>query len=76
MSDNDFVIIYGDSGYPTFGKNFWCGNGNDMPDFLLIEDQKDFPELNIERVKVSEILKSNNPDFKYIKDKLINKLIE
>jgi hypothetical protein len=75
MSDkNDFVIIYGDSDYPTFGKNFWCGNEGDMPDSLLIENQKDYPELNIERVKVSDILKSNNTDYKYIKDTLVKKI--
>lgn len=73
---SEYVIIYGDSGYPTFGKNFWCGSGEDLPDYLLIESQKDYPELNIERVKVSDILKSNNPDYKYIKDSLIKKISE
>jgi hypothetical protein len=65
---NKCVIIYGDSDYPTFGKNFW--SENDISDVFLLKDQKKYPYLNIERVKVSDILNSNNIEYTYIKNYL------
>lgn len=73
LTENSFVIIHDDLvNNPSLGLNFWS-RGN-ISNKSLKENQKDYPSLNIRRMKVSDIIKSDKPEFAYIKIVLLDKL--
>jgi len=41
--------------------------GRDIPDEWLKQNQKEYPELEIKRMNVQEILKQDSPKYSYVK---------
>ena len=73
LTKDSFVIIHDDLvNEPSLGLNFW--SERDIPDEWLKQNQKEYPDMNIRRVKVSDIINSDNPEFSHIKSVLLNEL--
>lgn len=71
LTKNSFVILHDDLvNEPSLGFNFW--SRRDIPDEMLLEDQKDYPDMNIRRMKVSDIIESDEEKYLYVKSVLIN----
>lgn len=50
----------------------WCGR--DIPDEWLEQNQKEYPELEINRMCVQDILKQDSPKYSYVKNWCLNEL--
>lgn len=64
------VILYKNTHHLEIDKYPWIWGiwgGRDTWDDLLIQNQKEYGELNIKRMKVSDILKQDTPEYDYIK---------
>lgn len=73
ITKNSFVIIHDDLvNNPSLGLNFW--SKRDIPDEWLKEDQEKYSNLNIRRMKVSDIIENDEPKFSYIKGVLLDEL--
>jgi hypothetical protein len=65
------VILYKNSFHPETDKYPWVWGiwGNrDVWDDLLKQNKKEYPELDINRMKVSDILKQDTPEYNYVKE--------
>ncbi len=70
LTKDSFVIVHDDTvNKPSLGLNIW--STRDIPDEWLEENQKDYPSLNIQRMKVSDIIDSNDPKFSHVKSVIL-----
>lgn len=68
LNVNSNVIIY--KNYFTGTQDDWkwgIWGGRDIWDDLLIQNQKEYPELNINRMCVQDILKQDSSKYSYVK---------
>jgi hypothetical protein len=64
------VILYKNSFHLETDKYPWVWGiwgGRDVWDDLLKQNQKEYPELGIKRMKVSDIFKQDTPEYDYVK---------
>jgi hypothetical protein len=64
------VILYKNSFHLETDKYPWVWGiwgSRDIPDDWLIQNQKEYSELEIKRISVQEILKQDTPEYNYVK---------
>ncbi len=64
------VILYKNSFHLETDKYSWVWGiwgGRDIPDKWLENNQKEHPESGINRMKVSDILRQDTPEYDYVK---------
>ena len=73
LTNNSFVIVHDDLvNEPSLGLNFW--SKRDIPDEWLENNRKEYPNLNIMRMKVSDIIENDEPKYSHIKSVLLDEL--
>ena len=71
LTINSNVILYKNSFHLETDKYPWVWSiwgSRDIWDELLIQNQKEYPELQIKRMSVQEILKQDTPEYNYVKN--------
>ena len=71
------VILYKNTFHLEIDKYSWIWGiwgGRDIWDDLLKQTQKEYSELDIKRMKVSDILKQNTHEYNYVKKWVLNEL--
>ncbi len=69
------IILYKNSFGSTKDSLEWgVWGGRDVWDDLLETEQKEYPELDIKRMKVSDILKQDSTEYSYVKEYVLKEL--
>lgn len=73
LTKDSIVIVHDDLvNNPSLGLNFW--SMRDIPDEWLEQNKKEYPKMNIRRMKVSDIIENNRQEEIYMKSVLLVEL--